>query len=199
MTPDETAASYDQLAERIANVPRAYGIALHERAIAFVKDRRRALDVGCGSSGRIIELLEKHGFVVEGVDVSRRMVELARKRHPAVPVHHADICNWKLPGKFDFISAWDSTWHVPLMEQEAVLWKLLDGLSAGGVCIFTMGGLDKPSEKTDSAMGAPLYYSTPGIPAVLDLISRSGCVCRHLEYDQHPEEHLCVIAQKAST
>jgi len=197
MTPDETAASYDLLAERIANVPRTYGIAQHERAIAFARDKRRALDVGCGSSGRIVELLEKHGFVVEGLDVSRRMVELARQRHPAVPFHHADICEWKLPGKFDLISAWDSIWHVPLARHEGVLRRLMEGLNPGGVLIFSMGGLDEPAEKRDAAMGPELYYSTLGTPATLDLIRRSGCICRHLEYDQHPETHVCVIAQRA--
>jgi hypothetical protein len=34
-----------------------------------------------------------------------------------------------------------------------------------------------------------------GIPATLRVISEAGCVCRHLEYDQYPELHLCVIAQ----
>lgn len=198
MTPAEIARSYDDLAGQWGseNFPRESGIRQHERAIAFTTQRRRALDVGCGSSGRIIDLLKKHGFDAEGLDVSRRMIEFAKRRNPDVVFHHADICEWKLPRAYDFVSAWDSIWHVPLSQQEHVLKKLLNGLSPGGVLIFTMGGLDAPSEKVDSAMGPRMYYSALGIPNTLKLLSDAGCVCRHLEYDQYPESHLYVIAQK---
>jgi trans-aconitate methyltransferase len=199
MTPAEIAQSYDQLADQWNSdaFPRENGINQHERAVAFVKNRRCALDVGCGSSGRIIDLLQSHGFEVEGLDISHRMIELAKRRQPAVTFHHADICEWDVPKKYDLISAWDSIWHVPLSQQERVLKKLLTGLSSGGICIFTMGGLDAPSEKVDSAMGPQMYYSVLGIPDTLRLLSDAGCVCRHLEYDQYPELHVYVVAQKA--
>jgi hypothetical protein len=83
-----------------------------------------------------------------------------------------------------------------LSSQETVLAKILQGLTSGGVCIFTTGGLDAPSEKVDSAMGVQMYYSLLGIPRTLALIAENGCVCRHLEYDQFPESHLYVIAQR---
>jgi SAM-dependent methyltransferase len=198
LTPSEIAGSYDSLAGQWASetFPRENGIRQHERAIAFAKQRRRALDVGCGSSGRIIDLLLKHGFDAEGLDVSLRMVELAKRRHPDVEIHQADICEWQLPREYDLISAWDSLWHVPLPQQEHVLAKLCNALSPGGVLIFSMGGLDAPSEKVDSAMGPRMYYSSLGIPDTLRLLSDAGCVCRHLEYDQYPESHVYVIAQR---
>jgi hypothetical protein len=84
-----------------------------------------------------------------------------------------------------------------LTNQAPVLKKILQGLVSGGVCIFTTGGLDAPSEKVDSAMGPPMYYSVLGNPNTLKLISESGCICRHLEYDQYPELHLYVIVQRA--
>ncbi len=198
MTPDEIAKSYDQIADQwnSDDFPRANGIEQHERAIAFVRERKNALDIGCGSSGRIIDLLIERGFDVEGLDISTRMIELARKRHPGTVFHHADISRWEFTKQYDLISAWDSIWHLPLADQETVLTKILNGLSEGGVCIFTTGGLDAPEEKTDSAMGPPMYYSVLGIPRTLQLISENHCVCRHLEYDQHPELHLYVIAQR---
>jgi SAM-dependent methyltransferase len=198
MTPDEIARSYDQLADHwnSDDFSRTNGIEQHERAIAFLSERENALDIGCGSSGRIIDQLIGHGFTVEGVDVSRRMIELAQKRHPSTTLHLADIRNWEFPKEYDFISAWDSVWHLPLEDQETVLTKILRGLTRGGVYIFTMGGLDASAEKVDSAMGPPMYYSVLGIPRTLQLISDNQCVCRHLEYDQYPELHLYVIAQR---
>ena len=70
------------------------------------------------------------------------------------------------------------------------------GLAPQGVLIFTTGGVDGPSETQDSAMGPPMYHSALGISGALRLLTKAGCVCRHLEYDQHPELHVYVIAQK---
>jgi trans-aconitate methyltransferase len=95
---------------------------------------------------------------------------------PDTTFHHADISTWQFPKKYDFISAWDSIWHLPLADQETVLTKILRGLTSGGVCIFTTGGLDTPEEKTDSAMGPKMYYSVLGIPRTLQLISEEQCI-----------------------
>jgi len=102
-----------------------------------------------------------------------------------------------LPKKYDFISAWDSTWHLPLALQEPVLEKISAGLAPGGIHLFTTIGFDEPGDHGDSGqMGIPLAYGTLGIPRLLELLPKFGCVCRHLEYDQYPEKHLVVIAQK---
>ncbi|GAB5536524.1 MAG: hypothetical protein Rubg2KO_27730 [Rubricoccaceae bacterium] len=201
MTPLETGQSYDQIADLWVrdDFDRANGIAQHERALAFLppEHSHRALDIGCGSSPRILELLMRHGFEVEGLDISQRMLELAREQHPEVVFHHADICEWTFPHTYDVISAWDSLWHLPLDQQEPVLQKILAGLPAGGVLITTTAGLDAPEEITNSDMGPEVSYSTLGIPNLLSLLADSGCICRHLEYDQHPELHLYIIAQKS--
>lgn len=199
MQPDEIAASYDAIAERWRGetFPRKNGIVQHERAIAFLREKHRALDIGCGCNGRLIELLGSHGFAVEGVDISERMIALARQAHPEIEFHHADIRHWRFTRQYDLISAWDSIWHLPLADQGPVLRKIVQGLAPGGVFIFTMGGLDEAAEKTDAAMGPPMYYSALGIPGTLKLLTEAGCVCRHLEYDQYPELHVYIIAQKA--
>ncbi len=198
MKPADVAASYDGIAEvwDAPGFPRDNGIAAHERALAFLGRAGAALDVGCGASGRFIELLLGRGFEVEGLDLSARMLELARRRHPQVRFHLADVCEWQPPRAYDFVTAWDSIWHVPLAEHARVLEKLLGALAPGGVCIFTFGGTDEPGEKRDSAMGPPMYYSTLGVPGTLHAIERSGCILRHLEYDQHPELHVCTIVQR---
>jgi SAM-dependent methyltransferase len=197
MRPDEIGRGYDAITHLWLE-PRmqTVGIPQLERALQFVTGRRDALDVGCGCSGRFIDRLSAEGFRVEGVDVSQNMIALARQRHPEAVLHHADICRWRLPREYDVIVAWDSIWHVPLEQQEPVTLKLCEGLAPNGVWMFTMGGLDEPGEKTDACMGPPMYYSTLGIPRTLELLAQCGCVCRHLEYDQHPSPHAYVIAQK---
>lgn len=202
MTPQETARSYDALADHWngAGFHRANGIAQHERAIRFSTRSGAAIDIGCGSSGRFIDLLQARGFTVEGLDISPSMLDLARARHPGVRFHLADIVTWEFPGKYQFISAWDSVWHVPLEHQKPVLLKLCHGLARGGVLICTSGGVDVPGEVTNPCLGQPLYHAAPGIPGLLEIIAGAGCVCRHLEYDEAREDevgkHIYLIVQK---
>jgi predicted TPR repeat methyltransferase len=197
MNPTEIAESYDTLAEQWLNPDlESNGISQHLRALQFRPGGGVALDVGCGCSGRFVRLLEGQGYEVEGMDVSAEMIALARTRNPSATFYHADVCEWVPARRYDFITSWDSIWHVPLDRSAAVLRKLCGALNPGGIFIWTMGGLDAPEEKRDSSMGAPVYYSVLGISKTLQTIAEAGCVCRHLEFDQWPEKHVFIIAQK---
>lgn len=198
MNPKETAKSYDELASHWngADFNRKNGIEQHHRALRFTKNRFRVIDIGGGSSGRIIELLIEEGFEVEGLDISPKMIEFAKARHPKQKLHLADFCDWDFPKKYDFISAWDSACYAPLDRQESLLANLCNGLNAEGVLIITRGGLDQPDERSNPCLVQPLHHATLGIPKLLQVIDRSGCICRHLEYDQYPELHIYLIIQK---
>lgn len=198
MKPEETGSHYDRIALwwQKHHVHSTYGIAALERAIKFVENKSTALDVGCGSSGRFIEVLLKNGFTPTGVDISSEMIALARQQHPDVTFYAEDICTWQLPQKYDLISAWDSTFHLPLAEQKPVLQKMCDGLNPKGILLFTCGGGIGPGEISGGFEGQTFDYSTLGVNEFLQVISQSGCTCRHLEYDQYPENHVYIIAQK---
>jgi len=197
MHPSDIGRSYDSIAHLwLKSHIQSNGIEQFKRAIQFVRNGKFALDIGCGSNTRFTDLLTDHGFLVEGIDISKEMVTLAKVSRPEIAFHHEDICAWEFPRSYDFISAWDSIWHLPLEQQKPVLQKICKGLTLGGIFIFTLGGLDSPSEKPDSSMGPLVHYSTLGIPLALQLLSEFGCVCRHLEFDQYPENHLYIIAQK---
>ena len=198
MTPQETAWSYDQMASHWdgEKFNRKNGIAQHAWALQFSQHKRTAIDIGCGSSGRIIELLLDAGFTTEGLDISTEMLRRAQARHPDQTFHQAYICTWAFPQKYDFISAWDSIWHAPLESHESILTKLCGALEPDGILIFTTGGVDQPGSRTNPFLGQPLYHAVLGIPKILEVITKAGCICRHLEYDQHPEPHLYLIVQK---
>ncbi len=199
MKPSDIGEAYNQITHlwESENFNRLNGIEQHERAIAFVKNRGKALDVGCGCTGRFIDLLQSNGFDPEGVDVSEEMIKLAKKRHPEIIFHHQDICSWDVPQKYDFITAWDSIWHIPLNQQEKVLTKLVSSLNTNGVLIFSFGGTDEQGDHKDDFMGPEVYYSTLGINGFLTLFIGLRCISRHLEYGQYPELHMYLIVQKA--
>ena len=198
MKPEKTGSHYDRIALwwQKQHMHSTYGIPALERAIQFVENRFTALDIGCGSSGRFIDVLLKNGFVPAGVDISAEMISLARQRHPEVAFYAEDICTWQLPQKYDLISAWDSTFHLPLAEQKPVLKKMCDGLNSKGVVLFTCGGTLGPEEISGGFEGQTFDYSTLGVNEFLRLIIEFGCACKHVEYDQYPENHVYIIAQK---
>lgn len=199
MTHAGIAAAYDELADRWRDdrFPRDDGSAQYRRALGFLNVAQgAALSVGCGCNTRFNALLREKGLSVEGVDLSPRMVQIAREADPDATIYHADVCDWAIPKHYAFISAWDSLWHVALAAQKPLLLKLMDALTPGGVLLYTAGGLDAPAEHWDAYMGPELYYASLGIPAMLALLPEGNCVCRHLEFDQYPERHLVVIAQK---
>jgi hypothetical protein len=69
MDSEAIGRQYDQIADHWQEPHlQSNGLAQFEKAIRFTKNRGPALDIGCGSSGRFIDLLSKHGFAPEGLD-----------------------------------------------------------------------------------------------------------------------------------
>ncbi|MEA5467210.1 class I SAM-dependent DNA methyltransferase [Leptothoe sp. PORK10 BA2] len=199
MHPEHTAARYDRIAQwwQTQHQASLYGIPQLERAIQFTLKKQLALDIGCGSSGRFIKVLSKHGFQVEGLDISSEMIDLAKQLHPSITFYRADICCWNPPLKlYSLIVAWDSTFHLPLDMQEPVTKKLCDALEPGGVLMFTCGGGHRGGEISGTFQGQDFEYSTLGVNAFLKILDERQCTCLHLEYEQYPENHVYIIAQK---
>lgn len=198
MHPDDTAARYDQIAQwwQAQHQDSRYGIAQLERAIRFTHNKQFAIDIGCGSSGRFIEVLTKHGFQAEGLDISKEMITLAKQLHPDATFYQADICHWTPPKRYSLIVAWDSTFHLPLQKQEPVTKKLCNALEPGGVLMFTCGGEHSCNEISGAFQGHDFEYSTLGSNGFLKILDEQNCTCLHLEYDQYPQKHVYIIAQR---
>lgn len=174
-----------------------YGLNALRVASNFVRQGadKIALDVGCGGEGRFLRWLVEAGFRVTGLDISETMIALAKERAPEASFVVSDIVTWSPDASFDLITAWDSTFHLPLAAQEPVLKKLCASLNPKGVLLFTCGGTPEPSEITGSFGGKEFGYSTLGVREWLRLVIECGMELRHFEYDQWPEKHAVVIAQ----
>lgn len=206
MEPLETGKKYDGIAEwwRERHRDSGYGVKQFERAVGFAGKGGVALDVGCGSSGRFVEILLKAGFAVEGLDVSEEMVRLAREGNPEGVYCVGDIAVWELPRGYDFICAWDSTFHLPIELQEPVLRKMCRGLKAGGILVYTFGGFVGSMDGADTIEGVfrgeRFEYSSLWERGNLAILLDEGLDCVHLEYDQGPGEgHVYVIARRPLT
>ena len=196
MHPRETGRRYDAVAAQVDADLResTYGVSFLERAIAYCKTRGTALDVGCGSGGRMIDRLLNAGFQVTGIDVSRDMLDIARARHPSVEFVHDDVTEWTPPRSFDLVLAWDSIFHLPYPSHTLVLGKLCGCLADGGVLLFTAGGID--GEITGTMHGREFGYSSMSEVALVQLLRDYDCVPLLVERDQYPLHHVVLIAIK---
>ena len=170
------------------------GVHFVQMAIRLSAIKKKALDVGCGTGGRITTALLDAGFEVTGIDVSEAMLECARKRHPDSRFILGDICEWQLKERYDAIIAWDSIFHVPYAAQRRVVAKLCDALTEGGVILFTAGGVD--GERTGQMHGQDFYYSSLAEEEYLRVMKGKGCKCVLMQRDQYPEEHVVFIGAK---
>lgn len=199
MEVKQTAKNYDVLAQWWGDRHRdsSCGIAQLERAIGFSAKAGRALDVGCGSSGRFMRVLQDAGFTVEGLDCSAEMLKLAERELPECGYFQGDIASFTLAADYAFISAWDSTFHLPLGGQEPALKRMCDALVPGGVLMYSFGGVSEPGEISGGFEGQDFDYSSLGLTKNLALIAQFGCECLHLEFDQGPDEgHVYMIVRK---
>ncbi len=187
---------YDKIADwwNSQHLDSKYGLDQLETALQFVETKRTALDVGCGSGGRMISKLLAEGFSVKGIDVSSKMIEIAKAKHPQVDFQIADIIDWQSNENFDFIMAWDSIFHLPLKEQENVIRKLCKHLNPNGILFYTFG--DAVGEHHSDWLGEKFYYSSLGINGNLKILMENNFEIKHLELDQFPEKHVFVIAKK---
>ena len=196
MNPSTIGSNYDAIAHLWQrDTPDSYGVTALECALKFCSQPGVALDVGCGSQGRFLDLLRNRGFTTEGLDISPKMISLAKERSPETIFHTADVCEWEPSKEYDFISAWDSTFHLPLECQAPVLSKLCRALRSKGVLLFTCGG-GPPGEIVGSFHGLEFGYSTLGAPEFVRILTAEGLSCMHVEYDQYPENHVFIVAVK---
>jgi SAM-dependent methyltransferase len=198
MHPRETGRRYDAVAAQVDAVlcESTYGVSFPERAISYCKLRGAALDVGCGSGGRMIDRLLKAGFHVTGIEVSRGMLDIAKARHPSVEFVHDDVTEWTPSRSFDLVLAWDSIFHLPYASHTPVLGKLCACLADGGVLLFPAGGID--GEIVGTTHGRELGYSSLSEVALVQLLRDYDCAPLLMQRDQYPLHHVVIIATKAT-
>jgi SAM-dependent methyltransferase len=102
------------------------------------------LDLGCGSGALLTRRLAKR-FRVTGVELSTRMVELARRNVPNAAFVRGDMASVEFaPESFDGVSAFYSLIHLPPGELPALLRKVAAWLKPRGLFVASMGSGEDP-------------------------------------------------------
>ncbi len=98
---------------------------------------QRILDLACGT-GRLTKILLLKGFLVEGVDSSEAMINIARKR--GIKCYRQNIINFKLPQRYDLIlCTYDSLNYIRnLKSLKKCLSSIKKHLKPEGIFVFDM-------------------------------------------------------------
>jgi len=105
----------------------------------FVREGDKILDVGCGN-GRLLELLKDKKINYTGVDVSKKLIEVAKKRYPQNNFLVAD--NLNLPfsdNNFDKVFSIAVLHTIPSQDlRKKATFELKRVLKTGGLLIVTV-------------------------------------------------------------
>jgi len=143
----DIAATYDAVAEDYAAAfagelaGKPFDRDLLDDFAAAVRGRGRVLDVGCGPAGHVTRYLADQGADAAGVDLSPRVIEVARRRQPELKFEVADMR--QLPatdGSLAGVIAFYSVIHLPAGQVPAALAEFRRVLQPGGVLLIAMHG-----------------------------------------------------------
>ncbi|MFA6995298.1 MAG: class I SAM-dependent methyltransferase [Patescibacteria group bacterium] len=118
----------------------------------------RVLEIGCGN-GRDAEDIVKFTDNYIGIDISEKLVELARQKVPKGNFEVADIENYKFGEGLDVIFAFASLIHVPIESLQKILADAYIALNNNGVMRLSMKYSDSYIETTkEDEFGIRTYY-----------------------------------------
>ncbi|WP_245873882.1 class I SAM-dependent DNA methyltransferase [Streptomyces phaeoluteigriseus] len=169
----DTRAAYDAIAEEYAReFPDGLGERVLDRALLSgfaelvrARGEEPVADVGSGP-GNVTALLHRLGVPVFGVDVSPRMVALARRAHPELRFHIGSMDALDLPDRtLGGLLALFSVIHVPDTHLSAVLAEFRRVLVPGGyllLCFQTGNGeRQRLTERFGRRIVLDYYWRTP--------------------------------------
>jgi SAM-dependent methyltransferase len=118
------------------------------------------LDVGCGP-GTVTAHLARLGLDVSGVDLSPRMVEHARRRHPGLQFAVASATALDLaPASLGGVLGWWSLFNLPRETLPDVLTAFAEALVPGGHALVGTHVGDGDVMRTEAYGGVPVSWTT---------------------------------------
>ena len=131
---NKIASKYNETRNRFTN-----NIEL-EYFVKLLPEEARILDAGCGAGVPIAKFLVERGFSVTGIDISTKMLEIARKQVPEAKFIEGDMTKFSLPDEsFHGIVSLYAIIHVPREKHEQVFQNFYRLLRPNGILFLCTG------------------------------------------------------------
>ena len=162
---------------------------------------KKILDLGCGT-GRASAYYVSKGFDVIGIDLSKKMLEIAKTNHPDIDFILGDIRDINFKNTFDGVSMAYSLFHLEKNDIPSVIKKAAKALNNNGVAMFILQeGQGEVFVDSPLLPGKKLFINLFTEEEVKNLLSLDFEILSvdrkkpHLK-GEHPFNKLIVIARK---
>ncbi len=200
MSEEIVEKGYDKIAEKYHSVRDRFS---HEKELnefmKFIPKNGRILDVGSGSGVPIAKKLIEHGFEVVGIDISQKMIELAKKNVPQATFIKMEMTNLEFDdASFDGLVAFYSIIHLS-REKHSLLFRNFNRiLKKTGVMFVCLGPAEY--EGTEEYLGEKMFWSHYEPKKALQIIKDAGfTIIFDRKITSGEETHYWVLARKEST
>jgi len=179
-------SGYDRMAEHYLatkDPEDPLALAALKNLASLLPSEAAVLDLGCGAGVPVTRWLADRGFVVTGVDVSAKQLELARTNVPEGTFFKADMPEVVFgPETFAAVVAFHSIIHVPRTEHPTLLESIHGWLRPGGTLLATMTVADYEGRDEDwEGWGVPMVWSHYDRNANVAMLQDAGFEIRYAE------------------
>ena len=144
-----------------------------ERFTELLPKAGHVLDAGCGVGLPVSKFLAKRDFKVTGIDISSRMVELAKQNVPEGEFYQKNILTLDFPNAtFDGIICVYTLWHIPRAEHAIIISNFRRMLKKDGILVINTGVFE--SEGMSNFFGEPMLWSNNSPKTTLNYIKDAG-------------------------
>jgi len=159
---NKIASKYNDIRNRFTN-----NIEL-EYFVKLLPEEARILDAGCGAGVPVAKFLVERGFSVTGIDISTKMLEIARKQVPEAKFIEGDMTKFSWPDEsFHGIVSLYAIIHVPREKHEQVFQNFYRLLRPNGI-LFLCTGARAHLE------GVKMFWSHPSPEKSLSWLRNAG-------------------------
>ena len=153
------------------------------------------LDLGCGN-GALTKTLQEKGYLVKGLDASKDLLDIARKKYPAIEFKHGDATNFTLSESVDVVFS-NAVFHwINQERQQDMLKSVYNALKKNGQFVFEFGGYGN-NQRIHSALETifleygyhyemPFYF--PTISEYATLLENTGFIVKYAVLFDRPTE-----------
>ena len=188
---------YDKIAKEYADWRRTFKNRRQlEELAALLPQNARVLDVGCGAGIPTARFLVESGCRVLGIDVSEKMLEMARINVPEAQFIKKDMTDLDFTeNSFDGLTAFYSIIHVLRTKHEKLFQDFHRILKPGAPMLISLGRTEW--EGTEDFHGAQMFWSHYAPEKSLRLIEATGFdIVSDRLVEDGGETHYWVIAKK---
>ncbi len=197
---DETVSKYFENTKTMEPVE----IEMREDFMSRLAKRASILDVGCGP-GRDAKFFSERGFSVIGIDLSPRMIGMAKKIAPKARFEIMDFLDLRFE-KGSFGGIWFNAGLIAVGKRHAksVLRSVNRILKAGGILFVGVKEGKGEGFELDKRYGNGRYFSYFSEEEIRELIVKSGfevlkLTRPKLESKYHTHPWICVLCKKDRT